>query len=99
MIDITAELIPFNLIPRAVAFPRPPHLSTVARWVFRGVGNPPIKLATVKIGGRRYTSRAALDAFFAATTGPAAQAVQQLSDRREAAIRRAEHDLDTDGIS
>ncbi|MHB9081060.1 MAG: DUF1580 domain-containing protein [Pirellulaceae bacterium] len=46
--------------------PGRPHISTVWRWINRGVRG--VKLETVMIGGRRFTSREALDRFYAATT-------------------------------
>jgi hypothetical protein len=38
------------------------------RWALKGLAKGQIKLETVKIGGRRYTSRAALEAFAARLT-------------------------------
>ena len=60
MIDIHAEsLLPINQVPKAL--PEPPHVATVWRWIQRGVRG--IKLETVLVGGKRYTSAEKLQAF------------------------------------
>jgi len=41
--------------------PGRPHLSTVWRWISNGVGG--VRLETVQIGGRRYTSIEAIERF------------------------------------
>jgi hypothetical protein len=100
-VDTTTEtLIPLTKVPRYIHSPSPPHLSTVMRWVLRGVGNPPVKLATVKVGGRRYTTQVAIDAFISATSSQTpASGTSAVRDRaHEAAVRRAEHELDADGV-
>ncbi|HEX4609142.1 MAG TPA: DUF1580 domain-containing protein [Urbifossiella sp.] len=90
--------IPLKLVARAVNPHNPPHSGTVARWVFTGVGRPRVRLETVKIGGRRYTTAAAIKAFITATSGAAASA-PRADERREAAIRCAEHRLDAEGVA
>jgi hypothetical protein len=92
------DLIPLNRIARLIRSPAPPHISTIMRWVFRGVGRPPVKLATVKVGGRRYTTEAAVEAFIAATSGPSANPRTTNLPGRRAAHTRAEHLLDADGL-
>ena len=70
MIDLTeAEAISLGEVPRHV----PPgrggrrvNASTVARWCLRGVRG--VRLESVVVGGRRYTDRAAIARFIAATT-------------------------------
>jgi hypothetical protein len=96
MIDTRDELIPLNRVPKLIRSPSPPHLSTVLRWVFRGVGQPRVKLATVKVGGRRFTTAAAIADFIAATSGPLTRG--HAGRRREAAVC-AEHELDADGVA
>jgi hypothetical protein len=60
MIDTaTEQLIPLTHAPQAV--PHRPHLSTARRWARQGVGG--VVLETVMIGGRRFTSREALQRF------------------------------------
>ncbi len=90
------DLIPLARVPRHIRAPDPPHASTVLRWVLHGVGSPPVKLETVKVGGRRYTTRAAIDAFISATSGSPA-GTPSVRDR-ETAIRQAEHALDADNV-
>jgi hypothetical protein len=68
MIDIEHEtLVSLNEATRIL--PGNPHVSTLHRWRLRGVKNT--KLETVLAGGRRFTSREALDRFIAATTAAA----------------------------
>lgn len=65
MIDYNKEeLIPLTQAPEHLPWGRqgrPVHVSTVWRWVYRGVGG--VKLESIKIGGTRYTSREALRRF------------------------------------
>jgi hypothetical protein len=98
-VDPSELLIPLPKSPRAINPTAPPHLSTVIRWVLRGVGSPPIRLATVKVGGRRYTTAAAIEEFIAATTGRAIVSGTEMTRRRETALRRAEHALDCDRVN
>jgi len=46
--------------------PGQPHLSTLWRWYRRGVRG--VRLETVVVGGRRFTSRAAIERFIERTT-------------------------------
>lgn len=93
-ISIDDELL--SLPDAAKILPGRPHVATLFRWHKRGVRG--VRLATVLIAGRRYTSRAALDEFVAATTAAADGSAPPIRTprKREAAIRRAERDL---GIS
>lgn len=93
------DLIPLARAGRVINPASPPHTSTVVRWVCRGVGTPPIKLATVKVGGRRFTTRSALRAFVAATSGTGSMVPQPGDRRRAAEVLRAEHELDAEGIA
>lgn len=93
------ELIPLNRVPRHIRSPSPPHLSTVVRWAMRGVGSPPVRLATTKVGGRRFTTAAALAEFIAATSGLAGVTPPSVRDeRRQTAVRMAEQELDAEGL-
>ena len=61
-----------NLISFAAAsrlLPGKPSPCTMWRWHTHGVRG--VKLATNMVGGRRYTTREALEAFIAATTAAA----------------------------
>jgi hypothetical protein len=73
--------------------------ATVYRWTYHGVRGG-IKLETCFFGGQRYTSKEALDRFFAAIT--AAADGEMLPSRtprqREQAIRQAELELEREGI-
>ena len=70
------------------------HLSTLHRWRLRGVKG--VKLDTLMLGGRRYTSVEALYRFFERTTRAAdgGSAVQRSADVR----RRVERQLDEAGL-
>ena len=65
MIDPVTETLE-TLAEAARSLPSRPHPSTLHRWRLRGIRG--VKLDTILIGGRRYTSREALQRFFAATT-------------------------------
>ena len=90
----TEDLV--SLSSAAKLLPGRPHISSIFRWVSRGVrGN---RLETWLIGGRRYTSREALERFIAATTAAAAGEPPPVRTprQREQAIKRAEAELATD---
>lgn len=80
------DLYPLTRLP----LPIRPNVSTVHRWVKRGVRG--VRLATVRIGGRIYVSRADLDAFHAAIAAGWSRAVAPTSpsDRAVAAGRELE---------
>ena len=65
MIDLSAE-IPISLREAAQQAPVPPHQSTLDRWWRRGVRG--VRLETFLVGGRRFTTRAAMLRFIEATT-------------------------------
>ncbi|MGO9108049.1 MAG: DUF1580 domain-containing protein [Thermoguttaceae bacterium] len=59
------ELIPLDQIPSSVvpgSKGRPAHPSTIKRWATRGING--VKLATLRVGQRRCTSREALIRFY-----------------------------------
>jgi len=68
-INLSTETL-VTLIQASQLLPGHPHISTLHRWRMRGVQG--IKLETCRVGGRRFTSREALDRFCAATTAAAA---------------------------
>lgn len=75
------------------------HLSTCHRWRLRGVNG--IRLETVRMGGKRVTSRQAVERFFAATTASVdgeSTAPASAPHDRSAAIARAERELEQAGI-
>jgi len=97
MLDLNEEL--FLLTQAAKHYPAsdPPHICTFIRWALRGVGKDKVKLETVKIGGRRYTSRAALARFVARLTSGTDAAVLQ-PGRVAVAHRQTERALDKEGF-
>jgi hypothetical protein len=97
MIDLNEELIPLSQAARHFPAPAPPHVGTVVRWALKGVGRDRVKLETVKVGGRRFTSRAAILRFLVRLTGEA-EARRLLARERIQAMWQAELDLDRDGI-
>ena len=57
MIDITTETL-LSLLDAAKQLPGRPHVSTLYRWRIRGVRG--VRLETVLVVGRRFTSKEAL---------------------------------------
>jgi len=100
MIDPVETLIPLAQVPKHLPPPLDrTHASTVTRWALRGVGRPPVRLTTVKVGGRRYVRPEALIAFIAAlSAGPAAACPSAPSATRARAMRQADQELDAAGI-
>jgi len=98
MVDLSTEHL-LSLPEAASRLPGRPHISTLHRWRQRGVRG--VKLETLLLGGRRYTSREALKRFAAATTaaGSVDRSTEERStDERQQAIVRAERELDLAGI-
>jgi hypothetical protein len=99
-IDIGTEQL-LTLPQAAATLPGRPNVCTIFRWVQRGVKN--VRLETVKIGGRRYTSAEALQRF--AQQCSAVREGQQpepapvvLSAQRRKQIENARRILDEAGI-
>lgn len=91
-IDIHGEsLVP--LVEAPAHIPGRPHLSTIHRWIQRGVRG--LKLDTVVVGTRRFTSHEAIERFITGTTLAASTGhdVAPTPRQREAAISAAERDL------
>jgi hypothetical protein len=88
------QLIPLAEAGLLFRLPVPPHPATRHRWALRGVrptrGGERIKLETVKIGGRRYTTHEAVERFADEETRPSGQ--------RATEINAAEQSLDADGV-
>jgi len=98
MIDTQSEtLVPINAAPMHV--PTRPHVATVWRWIQRGVRG--VKLDTVLIGGKRYTSTEAIARFIGGTTAASdptpTSTTPSRSKAREAEIERAEREFETVG--
>lgn len=97
MIDIQSEsLLTFSAAAKSL--PGRPHLSTLHRWRMHGVRG--VKLETVLVGGRRYTSSEALQRFCQRITAAdrSEPAPVRTRRQREADIRRAEAELAKAGI-
>lgn len=95
-IDLQGENL-LSLAEVAKKLPGRPHISTVHRWRLRGVRG--VKLETVLVGGRRFTSDAALAEFvrcttLAARTGSSSVTESSVSRRRQQEIERAEKAFD-----
>lgn len=97
MIDLEREK-PISLTQATKKVASRPNLSTVWRWAMKGSNG--IKLETVTIGGRRFTSEEALKRFIHKTTakanGPAEPSRTDAQKRR--AIREAMKELEEAGI-
>lgn len=97
MIDMaTEQLIPITDAPKHI--PGRPALMTVYRWMKRGVSG--VRLESLRIGGRRFTSMEALSRFFHETTAAAdrREVSAEPTHRRSVAIERAERELAEAGI-
>ena len=64
MLEETEQIVP--LADAAKLLPWKPHIGTLHRWRLRGIRG--VKLETIRIGGRTFTSKAALRRFIAGTT-------------------------------
>lgn len=94
MIDINSEtLVPIK--KAATVIPGRPHIATVYRWINQR-SNP---LETILVGGRRYTSREAVERFIErASSGVRDETPSQFSKRRQSEIEAAERELEEAGI-
>src|SRR5262245_66623007 len=73
--------------------PGRPHLATVYRWFQRGVRGG-IKLETALVGGRRFTSREAVQRFVDRLSGDRSDALQLRTPRqRQIAVEKANAEL------
>lgn len=71
----------------------------VWRWVLYGIRGGTVRLDSVLIGGKRYTSEERIEAFIARLNSPAGTAPEvRTSKQREAAIQAAEKELAAAGI-
>jgi hypothetical protein len=78
--------------------PGRPHISSIWRWYRRGIRG--VRLETLVVAGRRYTSLESLERFCAATTAAADGVAMpaRTSRQREKAIAAAEAELAREGI-
>lgn len=101
MIDIINEqMIPISKVPAWCEkhLGRPVNRSTVHRWRLRGARG--VKLETVRVGGRRFSSQEALLRFFDDTTAAAdgASSPQRNAHKRKREISDAEAYLKSEGM-
>lgn len=109
MIELSEEAaVPVGELPKHIPTARGGrrvNVSTVIRWCLKGVRG--VRLESVVVGGRRYTDRAAIARFIAATTAarqppPDPVAVRQLPlpliHDRGAAIAVAQEGLARAGV-
>lgn len=91
-IDIFCERL-LSFKEAAKESPGRPHLSTLHRWRLRGIRG--IKLETVRLGGKRFTSREALERFATRTTAVAngEPAPLRTPRHRKRSIEQAEREL------
>jgi hypothetical protein len=98
-IDVSVESL-VTLTQASKQWPGWPHISTLWRWYTIGVKGQ--KLETVCVGGRRFTSREALERSAAASTaardGIPTSPPPRTSRQRRATIAAAERQLDAAGI-
>ena len=86
------ELIPISKACQYI--PNRPHISTVWRWIQRGVDGE--KLETIKIGGRRYTTLKAINKFISVDGKKLKKKVNPVPKVSKAIL--AENELDHFGV-
>lgn len=96
-IDISAESL-LTVAEAAKTLPGRPHVATVWRWIYKGCRG--VKLATICVGGRRFTSKEALERFVEASTAVAngEPVPARTAKQRQRAIEQAERELAAAGI-
>ena len=97
MIDLQTEsILAVRDIPEHV--PGRPHIATCWRWIYHGVRG--VKLATIVVGGRRFTSKEAIERFIEASTATADRTPipARTARERRRAIEQAERELAAAGI-
>jgi hypothetical protein len=93
MIDLANEQIR-PLARASHDVPGHPHISTLLRWALRGVKG--VRLETVIIGGRRFTSLEAIRRFVVRLSEPHPEGALQSKEGR---AERVEAELDKAGIT
>ena len=97
MIEIQTESL-LSISDAAKSRPSRPHVSTLWRWINRGVRG--VQLETCLIGGRRFTSVEALERFSVATTSAAngKSCDVRTPKHRQRAIEQAEKELAAEDV-
>ncbi len=94
--DVHGESL-ISIVEATRLIPGRPHLATVYRWFNKGVRGG-IKLETALVGGRRFTSREAVQRFVDRLSGPRGDAVQaRTTKQRERATKAANDELSRAG--
>lgn len=94
MIDVANESL-LTVAQAAKAVPYGPNVCTVWRWLDKGCRG--VRLESILLGGRRFTSREALERFFAATTAAGGTPDIARSPRqRQRAIEAARGEVEKD---
>ncbi len=95
-LDITSETL---LLPTQAAkhAPTRPHPSTIVRWMLSGIAGG-LKLESVKVGGRRYTSCEAMERFAERCTNPDADTSSRSARQRTAVAHKAGDELAAAGV-
>jgi hypothetical protein len=94
-ISLSESLV--SLIEATRLIPGRPHISSLHRWRTRGVRN--VRLETTVVGGRRYTSREAIERFIDRSTAAANHAPSsQTTVQSRRAAEQAARELADDGI-
>jgi hypothetical protein len=96
MIDIESESLVRCPNEAAMLFPGRPNASTIWRWYKCGVRG--VRLETLVVGGRRFTSREAIQRFIERTTAAVDGPRICTPAIRRRAIERANRELDLAGI-
>jgi hypothetical protein len=96
MIDINCEKL-LHLVEVPKSIPGRPHISTVIRWWRHGVKG--VRLETVVVGGRRYTSFEAVQRFISRLNNPSDESNVPLPKQRQKEIARADQRMDAEGLS
>jgi hypothetical protein len=96
VINIGEEQL-LSLREAAKKLPGAPHWSTLMRWSRRGLKDGR-RLATVKIGGRIFTSAAALAKFAAPNSGSTTATSTETSVVRRNKLARIDRQLDMEGF-
>lgn len=97
MIDISREHL-LTITQGASELPGRPHVASL--WRYRTTGCRGVKLETILVGGRRFTSREALQRFVDAVTAAAdrPQTNPQANRQRAKAVNAANAELNAEGF-
>ena len=90
----TEDLIP--IYEARSEFPQKPSTATLWRWMLKGVRGA--KLDSIRIGGRRFTSKEACLRFIAESSAEAEKPVRRTRRQNEQALENAKAILDEFGI-